>query len=386
MNQSDTQLFFALLRSAICGNPLQEAEINAFREDDLPKMMTLAQQHDLVHLLAYGINKNKLSVSHRSELKREIIKAVYRQELLEGELEKLCNSLEAAQVDFIPLKGSVLRQYYPEPWMRTSCDIDILVPNQRVEEVADYLVAKRGYRCEGKGEHDISLFLDDRVHLELHYTLIGEGVAQASCQVLSDVWQSTTVRKNTQYWHELNDEMFYFYHIAHMAKHFEEGGCGIRPLIDLWILDHMQSADRNQRDALLKQGNLLRFAEVARELSCVWMENKEHTDVTRQMEAYILFGGVYGNTANRIAVQQQKKGGQFRYAMSKIFIPYDVIKFHYPVLQRHRWLTPIMEVRRWFKLVFCGHAKRSLQELKYNSNITASEAVRIQIFLRNIGL
>ena len=27
------------------------------------------------------------------------------------------------------------------------------------------------------------------------------------------------------------DELFYFYHIAHMVKHFENGGCGIRPVV-----------------------------------------------------------------------------------------------------------------------------------------------------------
>ena len=65
---------------------------------------------------------------------------------------------------------------------------------------------------------------------------------------------------------------------------------------------------------------------------------------------------------------------------------YDVIKFHYPVLQKHRWLTPIMEVRRWFKLIFCGHAKRTVRELKYNSNISRAEAENAQAFLKNIGL
>ena len=87
------------------------------------------------------------------------------------------------------------------------------------------------------------------------------------------------------------------------------------------------------------------------------------------MEDYILRGGVYGNNENRISVQQQKKGGQIRYALTKIFLPYSEIKFHYPILQKHKWLTLFMEVRRWFKLIFCGHAKRTLNELKFNQTI-----------------
>ena len=104
------------------------------------------------------------------------------------------------------------------------------------------------------------------------------------------------------------------------------------------------------------------------------------------MEDYILRGGVYGNNENRVTVQQQKKGGRIKYAMSKIFIPYDVIKFHYPILQKHRWLTPFMEVRRWLKLIFCGHAKRTLKELKYNQTISTDIADVTQKFLTDIGL
>jgi hypothetical protein len=96
--------------------------------------------------------------------------------------------------------------------------------------------------------------------------------------------------------------------------------------------------------------------------------------------------GVYGNNENRVTVQQQKKGGRIKYALSKIFIPYDVIKFHYPVLQKHKWLTPCMEIRRWFKLIFCGHAKRTINELKYNQTISADKADVTKNFLENIGL
>ncbi len=75
-----------------------------------------------------------------------------------------------------------------------------------------------------------------------------------------------------------------------------------------------------------------------------------------------------------------------RYALSRIFIPYDVIKFHYPILQKHRWLIPFMEVRRWGKLIFCGHAKRALGELKYNQTISAEKAEFTRSFLESIGL
>ena len=171
-----------------------------------------------------------------------------------------------------------------------------------------------------------------------------------------------------------------------MAKHFENGGCGIRPFVDLWILDNLDGADKEKREALLKRGGLDVFAEASGRLSRIWLQNGERDNISSQMERYILTGGIYGTSENRIIVQQQKRGGRIKYALSKIWIPYRAIKFHYPILQKHPWLMPFMEVRRWFKLVFCGHARRSLKELNYNRNITDEVATDTKGFLKNIGL
>ena len=67
-------------------------------------------------------------------------------------------------------------------------------------------------------------------------------------------------------------------------------------------------------------------------------------------------------------------------------LPYDIIKFHYPVLQKHRWFTPFYEVRRWFKLLFGGGAKRSISTLKKNGAISAEEARNNAMLLDNLGL
>lgn len=386
MNQDTIQIFFSLLRSAICGNLLTEQERALYSDEMLPNLIAISKKHDISHLVAFGLDANGLLVDEIEGIGREIAKAVYRYTQINYGFEVLCNAFEDAKIDFMPLKGTILRQYYPEPWMRTSCDIDILVHENDLEKATEYLIKNLGYSFDKKGTHDVSLFLGDRLHLELHYTLIGDGVAKSSCEVLRNVWHTASLCQEKAHCYKMTEEMFYFYHIAHMAKHFEEGGCGIRPFIDLWILDHIENKDQSKRDALLEQGELLRFSEVARHLSRVWFGNEEHSELTKQMEQYILRGGVYGNSENRILVQQQKKGGKIKYVFSKVFLPYEVIKFHYPILQKHRWLTPFMQVRRWFKLVFCGHAQRTMDELKYNQSISSARAEATKEFLFNIGL
>lgn len=382
----DREILFDLLRSAICGTKLTEDECKIFSDDILQDLLKLSSKHSIANLLVLGLRDNGLIPRNCAETQQYILMTAYRCERLQNEYNNLCEVLEKAQIPFLPLKGSIIRQYYPEAWMRTSCDIDILIHEEDIEKAKSILVTEYGYTECGKGSHDVSLFSPKGIHLELHYDLIADGEANESAKVLRNVWDVVTVREKFEYFYEMPDDLFYFYHIAHMAKHFENGGCGIRPFIDLRILDRVDSADNAKRDRLLQEGKLLTFANVARKLSRVWFDGEEHDAVTQQMEEYILRGGVYGNSTNRIMVQQQKKGGRLKYALSKIFIPYDVIKFHYPILQKHRWLTPIMEVRRWFKLIFCGHLKRTAKELKYNSSVSNDDAMNTQRFLRDIGL
>lgn len=390
MDQKTNQMLFALLRCAIRGTTLSEGEREQYSEDLLPALNAIAQKHDMAHLLALGLKQNRLLPERDAEIKKDILKAAYRYERLNYEFERLCQALESAQIPFLPLKGSVLRAYYPEPWMRTSCDIDVLVHEEDTQRAVSTLTEHCGYTGGQKDSHDVSLFAPGKEHIELHYDLVEDGIANASSRVLANVWETSGVRAGHNFWYEMSDEMFYFYHIAHMAKHFENGGCGIRPFLDLWIMEH-EGANRQKRDELLEQGELLKFARAARKLSELWFGKGERDDLLQQMENYILRGGVYGTNENRISIQRQKEGGALRYAISqiiipKIIIPYDTIKFYYPILQTHRWLTPVMQVRRWFRLIFSGPARRTVHELKYNRELPDSEAEAARRLLEHIGL
>lgn len=282
MDQRTIQILFVLLRSAICGTKLTEEERNNYSPDLLQDLLKITSKHDVVHLLVFGLKQNELITKENSDIEKCILKAVYRYERLRYEYENLCSTLEEAQIPFLPLKGSVIRKYYPEAWMRTSCDIDVLVHETDSEIAKSILVENCGYTYQETGSHDMSLFSPSGIHVELHYNLVEDGRANESSKTLKNVWCNTVVRDGFEYWYEMTDEMFYYYHVAHMAKHFEDGGCGVRPVIDLWILDNLHHTDKSKRDDLLAVGNLLKFTESVRRLSRIWFENKEYDPVTKQ--------------------------------------------------------------------------------------------------------
>lgn len=386
MDQRTTQMFFSLLRSAICGTMLTEQEKKKYSFDILEDLLVLSSQQDVVHLLVLGLKRNNLISKENIGIENYMFKAIYRYEQISYEYEKLCNAFEEVCIPFLPLKGSVIRKYYPEEWMRTSCDIDILVRPEDLDRAIIYMSQKLHYIKKERATHDVSLFSPMGIHVELHFDLVEEERANNAISVLDTVWENVILGNNCKYRYELNDAFFYFYHIAHMAKHFENGGCGIRPFIDLWILDHLDTADKEARDNLLIRGELARFANVCRVLSEVWFGDREIDGLSAQVQEYLLKGGLYGSSDNRVALQQQKKGGRVGYLFSRIFISYEKLRRYYPVLNKYRWLMPIMQIRRWFMMLNPNVAKLAKRELIVNGKIRKSKARDMNIFLDRIGL
>ena len=184
----------------------------------------------------------------------------------------------------------------------------------------------------------------------------------------------------------MNSEAYYLYHIAHMAKHFEHGGCGVRPFLDIWILENKFPFDKEKFFMLLKDCNLQAFYIGALKLVGVWFENKPHDALTQTMQDYILRGGVYGSKENKVAIQQTKKGGKFRYLISRIFPSHAVLQYAYPVLKKHKWLTPLFWVVRWFRVVFKGKAKSSMKELKTGVQLSQEQTENSKQLLNELGL
>ena len=389
MTQNLIAVMFSLLRYEIGqGDALGEEE-RAFCSEQMELLYKLSKKHDIAHLIGDALSKQKLLESGdewAQKFQKERLLALYRYEQLNFALGEICQTLEAAEIPFLPLKGSVIRPYYPEPWMRTSCDIDVLVHEEDLDRAVAALTEGMNYRSGVKGSHDIPLFSPGGMHIELHYVLVEDDVANQANATLSNVWQYTCEKEGYTYHMVMSDEMFYFYHIAHMAKHFEYGGCGIRSFLDLWILEQKIVYDTEKRDELLKKGDLFTFAMASEMLSKVWFGDGMDTEVTQSMEKYILHGGVYGTMDNKVAVQQKRKGGKVKYLFSRVFLPYNSIKFHYPILEKHRWLMPFMQVRRWFKLIFLGGLKRSVNEISINATLSKEQQDSTQQLLKQLGL
>lgn len=372
-----------LIASEVCGKTIDESRYS-FTDEELTRLYKLSKAHDLAHLVGDALIKNDLIKNDeiKAKFQKQMMLAVYRYEKINYELNRLRKTLNEAQIPFIPLKGSVIRQYYPEPWMRTSCDIDILVHDYHVDHAAQIIVDKLGYIYEKKCYHDISLRSDGGVHLELHHS-IKESKANIDA-LLAECWNYATPSDGHEYC--FTNEFFIFHQLAHASYHFLGGGCGVRPFLDLYLLEERLSFDRVALDEMLSRTGIKKFYEAASRLADTWFGDGEHDDVTRRMEQFVLVGGVYGNTENSMAVGQQTEKGRLGYILHRVWIPYEMLCTLYPRLRGRRYLQPFYEVKRWFRVFDPEARRRKSRDLSAIKTLSDEKKQDVSRMLDELGL
>lgn len=378
MNVVDTM--FCLIRNEITGEALPKNI-----EYDVDRLLALSKRHDLAHLLSDALIRNGIVTEKSSDyknVKKHKMIAIYRETKRTYTYEKIVNGFSADIIKFVPLKGMVISNLYPEPWMRSSCDIDILVHKNDIKRATNSLI-KKGFTTDNKiNYHDIHFYLDN-VHLELHHSIC-ENNDQLD-RLLSKVWEHVEHGKGVEF-RETKD-FFAFHHVAHMAYHFIAGGCGIRPFIDLWLMRRKRYYDDNGLIALLNECDLKPFYDAVCALTDVWFGEKEHTELTKIMSDYIISGGVYGNEDNSNTVEIAKNNGsKIKYVFNLAFLPYENMCVLYPSLRKHKILLPFCYIHRIFSKLFGKERKRIKGRIRDINSSPENKVEEVASLIKDLGL
>ncbi len=387
MKQTLEKVFFALLGYEL-GKELSNETKNLITQDILKPLYVLSKKHDLAHLICDALDKNGFLIEGNDVKKvyeNERLIAIYRHEQLTYESQKVFDALEYLNIPYIPLKGVILKKLYKEEWMRTSVDVDVLIQQSNLNKVAEYLVSQCNFKQDAVGAYDAIFVSPNGFHIEMHFDLITEYDNKDAHNLLSNVWDFA-FRQGESYRYELQDDCFYYYHLAHMARHFIDGGCGVRPFLDVWVLNNLTSYNKEKRYKFLEKGNLINFANACETLTSIWFNNGEHTKETLLFQEYVLQGGVYGTTDNKIVINQGKKGSKFKYLLSRIFMPYSELKERYPILKKHKVLYPFMLIRRCFDIIFKKDTKRIKSEISKNNSVNKNQQRDIKNLINYLGL
>jgi hypothetical protein len=378
------KILLSLLRCSACGEPVSDAVKEACTPEALEQVYALAKLHDLAHMPGQVLAGLGLPESDAlKKLKSATFTAVQRYVQLDYELKRICDALEQAQIPYVPLKGAVVRKFYPEPWMRTSCDIDILVHEEDLERAAEVLVEKLSFTTDHKKKyHDMWLFSPLGIHLELHFSVLE--TMENIDQLLGRVWEFAV--PETEFRYKLSSDFLAFHLMAHMSYHFTGGGSGIRSALDIFLLRRHNAYDETALRKLLSQCGIEKFYDAVLALIAAWFAGETPSALTEKMSQFVLAGGTYGTKKQNIMIKQQRKGGKVKYLLNRIFLPYRELKFRYRVLEKWPVLYPVMLLRRWVELLFGGRLKKSVQEAQIALHTSKDQSEDVDDFLRQIGL
>lgn len=376
-------IFIKILRSELNETELDSAVKAELTPDVLSALYSLSKRHDLAHIVASSLYKNGFSGDDEiyKRFSQENIMSVYRCIHMNYALKEICNTFNEEHIPYIPLKGSVIRPYYPEESMRTSCDIDILVKEENLDAAIDALVQK-GFKRGEKNYHDISLYSPNKIHLELHFN-IHEGINSLD-KVLNDAWKYATLKHNSCY--EFTNEFFLFHIFAHMSYHFISGGCGIRPLMDIWIAERKMEVTYTEAKNLLETAGIYKFAVEMSNLSKICFSDSPKESFTDTLLSYVFDGGVYGTSKNKIAVKKEKTKSTFGYSMQRLFMPYQKMTQIFPILKKCPFLLPFCWIVRIFKMIFRGKMRTSITEIKTATSVSNNEIEKIRQIKEKLGL
>lgn len=372
---------FAIVRRALTGAPIPPEYVPDAAE--LEAVCALAKRHDIAQFPAAAAEE--LGWPLPGKYRQELPLAVSRVANLEYEQSAIARALENAAIPFVLLKGSLVRAFYPESWMRTSCDIDVLVHEEQLDAAIAALVSALAYRVDGeKTFHDISLFSPSGVHLELHFHL-QESIDMCNA-TLARVWENLLPLDGFSFGYRETPEYFLFHHLAHMAKHLRSGGCGIRPFLDLWLIRKQCACDEAALRALLEEADLLAFTKSAEKLAAHWMENAPIGETEQLLEGFVLTGGVYGVRAQSIAVKRSISGSAGAYLWQRVFMPYEGLCTQYDWLQGRKYLVPAAQMLRWGKLLQKDKCRRARSEANLTLSMGEEQNAAVAALLRDLHL
>ena len=346
------ELFLKLISSAVTGKPSDGISLSA---EDADGLYRLADRHDLCHLVYYALSEAKIEIESfqaGSLMEQKYLKAIRRGARTDYAFSMAKELLAKAGIPYIPLKGVVINKLYPERWMRTSSDVDILVRKEDYKKAVDVFGGDARFEKGRECEHHYEFITEKKVRIELHRALMDEHDYKAA-DVVDDIWKSAACPVQGGMEYQMSDGWFYYHHILHMLMHFEGGGIGVRFFVDTWLLNRDASEEtRKEREKYLEGGGLARFAKAVEQLSDIWMNaNRPTSPALLTMEKLVLSGGIFGTTEQRVQYGSQKAGGRARYLLTRIFTPYNRLKLIYPVIGKHPALTPLFQVVRWFRIL-----------------------------------
>lgn len=311
------------------------------------------------HMLSAMVGQVLQSIGLSSpSFKKAIALAERKAVILNHEYINIVSVLEESGIWYMPIKGAVLQDYYPNFAMREMCDYDVLFDASRADDVKT-IMEELGFITHEFGISSDDVYKKPPVsNFEMHRELFGSYQEEKLYEYYRDVKSRLIKADNKQYEYKFTPEDFYIYLIAHEYKHFSISGTGIRSLLDTYIYLCKSELNMDYVKVELEKLGILEFEQQNRSLSLALFEGEDLTDADSNMFEYILSSGTYGSIKNKVKNRiDSNSRSKSKYIVRRIWGPRrnDRDREHfektYSLFFKHKVLLPFLPFYRFIRAV-----------------------------------
>ena len=379
ITRTSEQLLY-LMACALQGVSARE-EILA--DADLKQLLIMARKHSVASMVCMALEKTAIFANADEAAKKQWLevknKAVRKNMLLDAERKTILHELEIQGIWYMPLKGSILKDWYPKPGMREMADNDILFDPSGREQVRE-IFQNRGYKTVSFGKINHDEYEKPPIYnFEMHVSLF-HGMYKEFTKQYENVKERLLPVDGTAYQFAFTPEDFYVFALAHAHKHYSHSGTGVRTLADIYVMDrHLGDImDRDEVEQKLTQLGIAEYEQHSRVLaeklfSAVRpLAEIELTEDEKEMLLYYCDATTYGTVGNSVnnrlhELQEDSEDitlwTKLKYCGVRLFPGREFCKYAYPFVYKHPWTMPFFWVLR---IVDKGitHRRKVKQELK----------------------
>ena len=388
MNSTQTGII-TLIKSGITGEKLSLPE--DFNLQDAYKEI---MRHGIASL-AYtgavycGIPKDDPAMK---QLFAIYIKQMMRSEQQMAEVDRILKAFDENGIDYLPLKGIHMKQLYPKPELRQMGDADILIREEQYSKIQE-LLPTLGFNFKSESDHEL-IWTTENLFLELHKHLI-PSYNKDYYEYYAKGWQlasaadSGSSPRHTFKTHE--DEFIFIF--THFAKHYRDGGIGLRHITDLWVYRNAYpKMNETYITEALNKLQLLAFYKNISRLISMWFTNETPNEITAFITEYIFSSGNWGDLSMHAlssAVKEaqtnseNKEYKKTRYILHRAFPNRKFMIDYFPFLKKCSCLYPIFwPIRHVHALIF----KRNRVKTYWKSYNATDKIETFQESLDYVGL
>ncbi len=325
---------------------------------DWEKAYKVALQHKIIPMLYCGAVNSNVTMPNNISKQLELMfyKSISVSTIQDYELNRICNSFRKNGIDFMTLKGAVIKKFYPKSELRQMNDVDILVKTEQYGLIAP-IMTKLGFTEIIESDHEYIWGKNKEFKIELHKRLI-PSYNKDYYAYYGEGWQFARNVEGNEY--ALSKEDTFVYIFTHFAKHYRDGGIGIRHMTDFFIyLSANPNMDMEYIEYELTKLKLLEFYKNIMKTLSVWFENGKPDKITDFITSRFFENGPNGTYYSQVvagatrSIASAKNNAEMRLkrTLHLFFLPYRVMKKRYPVLKKAPILLPILWVVRLINII-----------------------------------